>query len=90
MITQIIEINIMNVKTEESEFDKIREAYPAVRILHFDKEPGAANEHNIGAKFASKLAKYFLFMDNDAEITSKYTLFLLVDFMELNPKCGCT
>ena len=79
---------LSNVKTEESELDKIREAYPAVRILHFDKDPGAADEHNIGAKFASKLAKYFLFMDNDAEITPN-TLSLLVDFMELNPKCGC-
>ena len=82
------EIIIIDVKTSEAELATIRNEFPSVCILHYEENPGVAEQHNIGAKTSSKTAKYFLFMDNDAEMGSE-ALSQIVDFMERNPQCGC-
>lgn len=66
---------------------KIRKKYPSVKFIHFNKDIGASESHNVGVKYVDKNSKYIAFLDNDTEVTPNW-LKELVDLLEKNPNIG--
>lgn len=60
---------------------------PRIRVVHFDRDIGAAASHNVGALVADPESRYLVFMDDDIVVTPGW-LDKLVEVMESNPRIG--
>lgn len=83
------EIIIVDCLTENIE-EVIRRHFPdgeKIRVLHFDKDIGAAASHNVGAIASKPESKYLVFMDDDIVVTEDW-LRNLVDMIERSDKIG--
>jgi len=65
----------------------IERFFPTVKLVHYEKDIGAAAQHNAGVKVADKASKYILFLDNDVEVHPDL-LFELVSLAESQPNIG--
>jgi len=42
--------------------------FPNVRIIHFDRDVGASEQHNVGFRHSNSRSKYVSFLDNDTTV----------------------
>jgi len=69
--------------------EKLRERFgdPRIKVVHFEKDIGAAASHNVGALVSDPSSKYLVFMDDDIVVTTGW-LDRLVDSIESDPRIG--
>jgi GT2 family glycosyltransferase len=84
------EVIVVDSLTENIEEKIQKEIGPTdrVKIIHFDRDVGAAGSHNIGAMASSPQSKYLVFLDNDVEVEKDWLKHLVKTAEEL-PNVGC-
>ena len=65
----------------------IKENYPEVKLISFEKDVGPAASRNEGLSITNPASKYVVFVDNDTETTSEWLRNLIVA-MENRPEVG--
>ncbi len=82
---EIIVVDCLTPSLEE----KLRERFgdPRIRVVHFERDIGAAASHNVGALVSDPKSKYLVFMDDDIVVTPGW-LDRLVEVMESEPHVG--
>ena len=83
------EIIVVDCLTKELN-DTIGKRFPGsgkIKVVHFDRDIGAAASHNVGAIISDPKSKYLVFMDDDIIVTRDW-LRNLVKYMEKSSKIG--